>query len=116
MTLLPGFWPYWNRRRLIGLVDRLTARVQNAVWRRVCDRLPAMGVHEARGYIRARAALVIDREMALAVISQPSLGATDRELVMRSVRHRVVRRLLLENMRRQSTTSQTGHQRHHRAA
>jgi hypothetical protein len=92
----------------MNLVDRLTARVQNAVWRRVCDRLPAMGVHEARGYVRARAALIIHREMALAVVSQPPLRATDRELVMLTVRHRVVRRLLLENMRRQGGNRKRG--------
>jgi hypothetical protein len=101
MALFPGLLPYWTRNRLLGLVDRVTARVQNAVWQRVRDRVTAMGVHEARGYIRARASGVIDREMALVMIDEPSLQARHREMITRSVHHRVVRRLLLENLRRQ---------------
>ena len=101
MALFPGLLPYWNRNRLLSLVDRMSARVQNSIWHRVRDRVAAMGVHEARGYIRARSALVIDREMALVMMDEPTLQAEHCELIVRSVRHRVVRRLLLENLRRQ---------------
>jgi hypothetical protein len=101
MALFPGLLPYWNRQRLLSLVDRVAARVQTPVWLRVRDRIPAMGVHEARGYIRARAALVIDREVAIAVASEPTLQSGQRELIKVAVGNRVVRRLLLENLRRQ---------------
>ncbi len=47
MALFPGLLPYWNRNRLLSLVERMSARVQNSVWHRVRDRVPAMGVHEA---------------------------------------------------------------------
>jgi hypothetical protein len=60
-----------------------------------------MGIHEARGYIRARAVLVIERELAVAVAAGPPLRTVDRQRVMDAVNYRVVRRLLLENVRRQ---------------
>ena len=85
---------------LNGLVDRVTGRAQNAVWRRVCDRVPGMSIHEARGYIRARAAAVIDREMSILAAEEPTLSPREKAELQMVVRHRLVRRLLLENLRR----------------
>jgi hypothetical protein len=94
-----------NRNQLLSLVDRITARVQNHVWQRVRDRVSTMGLHEARGYIRARAVMVVEREMAVFMAAEPSLPATQWVLVERSVRHRVIRRMLLENLRRKDALS-----------
>jgi hypothetical protein len=101
MSLFSSLLPYWNRPRLLSLVDRLVARAQSDVWHRVRDRALGMGIYEARGYIRARAARVIERELALAVVSIPPLRPGDRQIVVQAVSQRVVRRLLLENLRRQ---------------
>jgi hypothetical protein len=60
-----------------------------------------MDAHEARGYIRARAAMVIDRELSLLTVDEPLLKCGHREIILCTVRHRVVRRILLENLHRQ---------------
>jgi hypothetical protein len=104
MSVLEKFRPYWNETRLLSLIDRVTARAQTPVWQRVQDRLPSLGVHEARGYIRARAALVIEQEMAIALAEEPSMRPPQVQLVAQTVRHRVVRRLLFETLRQQTTT------------
>jgi hypothetical protein len=44
--------------------------------------------------------LVIERELAVALAAAPPLRTADRQRVMDAVNHRVVRRLLLENVRR----------------
>ncbi|MCA9150644.1 MAG: hypothetical protein KDA92_15135 [Planctomycetales bacterium] len=95
-----SFGPFRNESRLLSVVDRVSARAQNAVWQRVRDRVLNMGVHEARGYIRARAALVIEREMAIAAGEEPTLSASHLSEINDAVRHRVVRRLLFESIRR----------------
>lgn len=97
--LLDLFFPAWNRTRLSGLVDRIAARSQNAVYARVKDRMGTMNVHQARGYIRARATAIIEREMGIAMSEIVTLAPAQREAVLADARNRVVRRLLLENMR-----------------
>ncbi len=104
MALFTRFRPTWTRTRLLALVDRVTARVQDPVWQRVRDRVLGMGIHEARGYIRARAAVVIDREMRVVVAQEPTLSTAHCDAIVRSVRHRVVRRMILESVRRQQPT------------
>lgn len=95
-----SFGPFRNESRMVSVVDRVAARAQNAVWQRVRDRVLNMGVHEARGYIRARATLIIEREMAIVAGEEPTLRSTHLEEVAEAVRHRVVRRLLFESIRR----------------
>lgn len=95
-----SFVPFRNESRLVSIVDRVSARAQNAVWQRVRDRVLTMGVHEARGYIRARATAVVEREMSIVAGEEPSLRSTQLAEVADVVRHRVVRRLLFESIRR----------------
>jgi hypothetical protein len=49
--------------RLADVARGLAARTRHAVWQRVAERVPAMGVNESRGYIRARAATVVCSEV-----------------------------------------------------
>lgn len=100
MALEWAFRPYWNDSRLSSVIDRVSARVQNPVWQRVRERVLSMGVHEARGYIRARAALVMERELGILAVEEPTLRPEHLRQIERSVRHRVVRRLLFESIRR----------------
>lgn len=113
MAITWGFRPFWIESRLLSVVDRVAARVQNSVWQRVRDRVSGMGVHEARGYIRARSALVIEREMAIVAAEEPTLKPAQLLEVAHAVRHRVVRRLLFESIRRYDPAHQ---QRTRRAA
>jgi hypothetical protein len=45
-----------------ALAERVACRSRLAVWQRVMHRLDALGPTEARGYVRARAAVVIAAE------------------------------------------------------
>ncbi len=104
MSWLTGWaLPSWNRTRLASLVDRVAARSQNAVYQRVKDRLASMNVHQARGYIRARAAQVLEREMGIVMAEVTDLSPLQLEAILDGARHRVVRRLMLENVRLQQT-------------
>jgi hypothetical protein len=101
VSILNLFFPSLQRTRLATLVDRVAARSQNAVHARVKDRLPAMNVHQARGYVRARAAAVLEREMGIVVAEVPGLTDADRSSILEAARQRVIRRLMLENVRLQ---------------
>jgi hypothetical protein len=48
--------------RLTEMAERVAGRSRLAVWQRVVDRLPTLGPTEVRGYIRARAAAVVQAE------------------------------------------------------
>lgn len=97
---LEGFWlSTFNRTQLGTLVDRVAARSQNAVYQRVKDRLAAMNVHQARGYIRARAATVLEREVGIVMAEVSGISPEQRDAILDGARQRVVRRLMLENVR-----------------
>jgi hypothetical protein len=63
-------WLFGNRHteRLHALADQLARESVSAVWVRVRKQAAGMGLSEARGYVRARAALVVQlavqRELA----------------------------------------------------
>lgn len=48
--------------KLAHLAERIAGRSRLATYQRVCERLPTLDVHEARGYIRARATVVVAQE------------------------------------------------------
>jgi hypothetical protein len=48
--------------KVAHLAERVAGRSRLATYQRVCDRLPTLDVHEARGYIRARAAAIVIQE------------------------------------------------------
>jgi hypothetical protein len=47
---------------LADMAERVAGRSRLAAWQRVMHRLPTLGPTEARGYVRARAAVVIREE------------------------------------------------------
>jgi hypothetical protein len=48
---------------LVGdMAERIASRGRMAVWQRVVERLPTLGPTEARGYVRSRAAAVVQQE------------------------------------------------------
>ena len=48
--------------KVAHLAERIAGRSRLATYQRVCEKLGSLDVHEARGYIRARAALVVSQE------------------------------------------------------
>ena len=90
---------YWNRARLSYLTDRIAARSQQAVWLRVRERVTSMNSHQAQGYIRVRSASVIEREVGIAAAEEPDVDAHYWPFIVQAVRHRVVRRALIDAVR-----------------
>jgi hypothetical protein len=60
LSRIVGSWLGWNG--VAEWAQRVAGRSRAVVWDRVSDRLTALGPTEARGYIRARAALVVQSE------------------------------------------------------
>ena len=53
----------WLGGDLVGdMAERVASRGRMAVWQRVMQRLPSLGPTEGRGYLRARAAAVVQHE------------------------------------------------------
>ena len=64
--------------QLQGLAVRVVQRSLNEVLQRVTALTPQMSPAEARGYIRARAAKVVNREIAAVYAAEPRLRPADR--------------------------------------
>jgi hypothetical protein len=78
------------------LVDRVAARCQATVWSRVAWRVIGMDPYQAGGYIRARAALVVHREIQIATAGQSPLSADCRRRLFRQVSEHAVRDALTQ--------------------
>ena len=80
-----GLFPLFGRRRTEAVLAELAAHISagalEAVWRRVYTRLSSLSPTEARGYIRARARLVISRQVTQTLSQQPQLQAWHGRLV-----------------------------------
>lgn len=101
MALLNGL--IWRRkgpspRELAALVKTLADRCEPAVWQRIEGRTQAMSPAAARGYIRARAAAIVNEQVDLALVDRVSWPAEVREQILtetaqqtvRSVHHRLL--------------------------
>ena len=80
-----ALFPFFGRRRTEAVLAELAAHISagalEAVWRRVYSRLSTLSPTEARGYIRARARLVIHRQVTQTLSQQPQLMAWHARLV-----------------------------------
>lgn len=93
-----------HRARVSALIDRIVSRSHGAIWRRVRDRAPVMAPNVARGYIRARAALVIEREIGIATSEAPELAEVHWNVIASEATQRLVRRTLADAMRLREAT------------
>lgn len=84
-----------------GLVERIATRCQHSVWLRVRQRAVTMTVPQAAGYIRVRAAAVIERELAICAAEVPEVAACHWPAIAQAVRQRVLQRVLADTRRRQ---------------
>ncbi len=77
---------------LAEAVNRLARRSESNISQRVERRLASMSPDEGRGYIRARAATVIHRQVDLLLAEQRQIAAKDRrELIDRATEAVIVR-------------------------
>ena len=76
------------------LTRKISARCEAAVWARVKAIAPLMDPAQAKGYIRARAALVLNRELAIATKGLDDVTAKIRERVKAASSEAIVRQTM----------------------
>lgn len=83
--------------RLTKLAKRITERCRSEVAQRVLGIEPDMSPCEARGYIRARAAVVVHREVDVTLERERRLGRADRARLISLVTDALVADVTSEN-------------------
>lgn len=79
------------------LADKVASRSRLAVWDRVSHRMHAISGAEARGYIRARGASVIEVETDRLIAEEGAKAARHRDQILRDAGESVIR-LVLEQV------------------
>ena len=74
-----------SEERLVRLTRKIVERSRSEVTRRLLGLRADMSDSEARGYIRARAAVVVHREVNLALGSEKRLRPSDRHRLIAMV-------------------------------
>jgi hypothetical protein len=89
--LLP--WTFGSRGedRLDQLAQRVAERSRVEVSRRICGVTPEMSPAEIRGYIRARSAVVVHREVNLALQRERHLSTSERTRLIEMATEMLVR-------------------------
>lgn len=90
--------------RISELAEDLADASHAAVRERVSARLDALGIAEARGYIRARVAAVVRPAVDRLLASDSTLKRSWRTQLCERATEEVVRRLLWEEMDRRRST------------
>ena len=83
-----------QQRMVEDLTKRIAARCESGVWARIQDVATSMEPAQSRGYIRARAAVVIDREVQIATQSMTDIPESLVEQVRLSVSDAIVRKMV----------------------
>jgi hypothetical protein len=83
-----------QQRMVEDLTKRIAARCEPIVWARVQDTAQNMDPAESRGYIRARAALVVNREVQIATQSLEEVSDSLIQRVTRNVSDTLVRTVM----------------------
>jgi hypothetical protein len=76
------------------LADKVASRSRAAVWDRVSQRMHTLVGAEARGYIRARGAEVIERETDLLIAEEGTKAARHRDEILHAAGESVIRLVL----------------------
>lgn len=83
-----------QQRMVEELTKRIAARCEPRVWNRVASVACSMDPAQSRGYIRARAAEVVHREVQIAMQSLDDVSDSLIRRVIRSVSAAVVRKMM----------------------
>ena len=76
------------------LADKVATRSRQAVWNRVSHRLHDLAGAEARGYVRARGAAIIEAETDLLIAEQGAKAARHRDHIIQVAGESVIRLVL----------------------
>jgi hypothetical protein len=80
--------------KLAELAEQVSRRSEAAVWRRVEQRLCGMGPNEMIGYIRARAAGVVDVQVGAVQTDHPEIDAILRPRLVQQASDAVAERVM----------------------
>ncbi len=86
--------------RAAEMAERVAGRSRMAVWQRVVDRAGALVLTESRGYIRARAAGVIQVEMDRLIEQEGPKVARQRERIIAAATQSLVETLAAQIQQR----------------
>ena len=82
---------FWRpSERLTEIAQRVAERSQREVAQRVAGRTAGMSAAERRGYIRARSAVIIQRESAVALAETQQPRAADRAALVELATNAVI--------------------------
>ena len=76
------------------LADRIASRSRQRVWDRVSHRMYALTGAEARGYVRARAAAIVEEETDRLIAEEGGKAAQQRMRILRDAGDSVIRLVL----------------------
>ncbi len=82
--------------RIIATARQIAKQSRDDVWSRIRDLIFEMDVPEARGYVRARAAKIVRREVHALANSMQGIDADCRRLVTSIATERVVQLVIAE--------------------
>jgi len=86
------FLGFGNReQQLQEVAQEVAKQARHRVWQLVNRRIATMRVPEARGYVRARASILIEREVDAILHSTRAIKASDRQRVSQLALNMVVR-------------------------
>ena len=89
----------WNNllRYLTGeakveeVAEQIAAAIRHPVWDRVQRQIDGMGPAEARGYVRARSAAVVNRAIDRVLYGDPTLPRRSRKLLIEMTTESLIR-------------------------
>jgi hypothetical protein len=96
IELFAKFVQRQSLNRIISTARQIANQSRDDVWARVCELVFQMDLAEARGYVRARAAKIIRREVGVGAASISGIDANGRDLVARMATERVVQLVMAQ--------------------
>jgi hypothetical protein len=85
MNVLQSLFSFRSARTVQQLTVEIAGRSWPRIWQRVAHRAPQMTTAEARGYVRAHSASVVQELVAAALRSRPSLPASLADVLVERV-------------------------------
>lgn len=83
-----------QQRMVEDLSKKITARCEATVWSRIQPLVTAMDPAQSRGYIRARATAVVERETAIEIDALEDANSTLLDRVVRATSDAIVRQMV----------------------
>ena len=80
-----------GENRFEKMAEDVAKHSREAVWLRVRDRLATLGLNEARGYIRARSAMIIHEQVDYVISEEQTVKESQRAKLIEAATESVIR-------------------------